>query len=91
MREARPEAQRTYRGSVAAAGTYVDWATLLRWVFDASALECPRCGGTLRFIATITEESAVTKVLDSLGLASSPPLPHARAPQLDFDPVLSVA
>jgi hypothetical protein len=89
---AEPEAQRTYRGSVAAAGTYVDWATLLRRVFDVSA-ECPRCGGTLRFIATITEESAITKILDSLGLASSPPLRRARAPdpQLDFDPVLSVA
>jgi hypothetical protein len=50
--------------------------------------ECPRCGGTLRFIATITEESAITKILDSLGLASSPPLRRARAPdpQLDFDP-----
>jgi hypothetical protein len=61
--------------------------------FDVSALECPRCGGTLRFIATITEESAITKILDSLGLASSPPLRRARAPdpQLDFDPVLSVA
>jgi len=89
---AEPEAQRTYRGSVAAAGTYVDWATLLRRVFDVRA-ECPRCGGTLRFIATITEESAITKILDSLGLASSPPLRRARAPdpQLDFDPVLSVA
>jgi hypothetical protein len=64
-------------------------------VFDVNALECPRCGGTLRFIATITEEeeSAITKILDSLGLASSPPLRRARAPdpQLDFDPVLSVA
>lgn len=87
-----PEAPRTYRGSVAAAGTYVDWATLLRRVFDVRA-ECPRCGGTLRFIATITEESAITKILDSLGFASSPPLRRARAPdpQLDFDPVLSVA
>jgi hypothetical protein len=90
---AEPEAQRTYRGSAAAAGSYVDWATLLRRVFDVSALECPRCGGTLRFIATITEESAVTKILDSLGLAWSPPIRRARAPdpQLDFDPVLSVA
>ena len=71
----------------------MDWATLLRRVLDVDSLECPRCGGTLRFIATITEESAITKILDSLGLASSPPLPHARAPdpQLDFDPVLSVA
>jgi len=78
---------------VAAAGTYVDWATLLRRVFSVDALACAKCGGRLRFIATITEQPAITKILDSLGLASSPPLPHARAPdpQLDFDPVLSVA
>ena len=90
---AEPEAQRTYRGSVVAAGTYVDWATLLRRVFSVDALECPRCGGRLRFIATITEQPTITKILDSLGLASSPPLRRARAPdpQLDFDPVLSVA
>jgi hypothetical protein len=89
---AEPEAQRTYRESVVAVGSYVDWATLLRRVFDVSA-ECPRCGGTLRFIATIIEQPAITKILDSLGLASSPPLRRARAPdpQLDFDPVLSVA
>jgi hypothetical protein len=88
-----PEAQGTYRGSVAAAGTYVHWATLLRRVFDVNSMECPRCGGKLRFIAIITEPPAITRILDSLGLASSPPLPHARAPdlQLEFDPVLSVA
>jgi len=53
----------------------------------------PSCGGRLRFIATITEQPAITKILDSLGLASTPPLPHARAPdpQLDLDPVMSVA
>jgi hypothetical protein len=35
----------------------------------------------------------LTKILDSVGLASSPPLRRTRAPhaQLDFDPVLSVA
>jgi hypothetical protein len=88
-----PEAQRTYRGSVAAAGSYVDWATLLRRVFSVDGLACAKCGGRLRFIATVIEQPAITKILDSLGLASSPPLPHACAPdpQLDFDPVLSVA
>jgi hypothetical protein len=41
----------------------------------------------------VEAEPAITKIPDSLGLASSPPLPQARAPdpQLDFDPVLSVA
>ena len=81
------------RGCVQAATTYVDWATLLRRVHNVDALECPRCGGRLRMISTITEQPAITKILDSLGLSSSPPLPHARAPdpQLDFDPVMSVA
>ena len=55
--------------------------------------ETSRRGVRLRFIATLIEQPATTKILDSLGLASSPPLPHARAPdaQLDFEPVLSVA
>ena len=52
-----------------------------------------RCGGRLRFIATITEQPVITKILDALGLPSQPPLPHARAPdpQLGLDPVMHVA
>ncbi len=91
---AEPEAQRTYRGSAAAAGTYVDWATLLRRAF----LRRRPCVCKVRRQASIhchhiIEQPAITKILDSLGLASSPPLRRARAPdpQLDFDPVLSVA
>jgi hypothetical protein len=55
--------------------------------------ETSRRGVRLRFIAILIEQPAITKILDSLGLASSPPLRRARAPdpQLDFDPVLSVA
>jgi hypothetical protein len=37
------------------------------------------CGGRLRFIVTNVEPPAITKILDSLALASSPPLPHARS------------
>ena len=57
------------------------------------SLPCPRCGGKLRLIATIIEQPAITAILDSLGLASSPPFACAPAPdqQLDSDPVLSVA
>jgi hypothetical protein len=44
---AEPEAQRTYRGSEAAAGSYVDWATLLRRVFPDDALACAKWGGSL--------------------------------------------
>lgn len=82
-----------HRGCIAAATTYVDWATLLRRVFSIDALDCPRCGGRLRFIATISEQPAITKILDALGLPSDPPVPQARAPdpQVDIDPVMSVA
>jgi len=63
---AEPEAQRTYRGSAAAAGSYVDWATLIRRVCSVDALACTKCGGRLRFIATIIEQPAITKILGSL-------------------------
>ena len=52
---AEPQAHRSYRRAVAAAGTYVDWATLLRRVFDVVSLQCLRCGGRPRVIASITE------------------------------------
>ena len=82
-----------HRGCIRAATNYVDWATLLRRVFNIDALECPRCGGRLRFIATITEQPVIAKILDALGLPFQPPLPHARAPdpQLGFELVMHVA
>ena len=88
-----PPGQVLHSGCIGAATNYVDWATLLRRVFNVDSLQCPRCGGRLRFIATISEQPAITKILDALGLPSAPPLPQARAPdpQLDLDPVMSVA
>jgi len=53
-----PQPQRSYCGAVGAAGTYVDRATLLRRVFNVNSLQCQRCGGRLRVIATITEARA---------------------------------
>ena len=55
---AKPQAQRSYRRAVVVAGKTVDWATLLRRVFDVDSLQCPRCGGRLRVIASITEAHA---------------------------------
>ncbi len=57
--------------------TGIDWASLLRRVYDLDALAC-RCGGRLRVIALITERSVATAILDSVGLPSQPP-PVARA------------
>lgn len=55
----------------------IDWATLLRRVYDLDALAC-RCGGRLRVIALITEPAVAIAILDSVGLPSKPP-PVARA------------
>lgn len=57
--------------------TDIDWATLLRRVYDLDALAC-RCGGRLRVIAVITEPAVTRAILDSVGLLSQPP-PVARA------------
>ena len=91
-KQAEPEPA-SHRGCVAAATNYVDWATLLRRVFDVDSMQLSRCRGRLRFIATITDQPAITIILDAVELPSRPPLPHARAPdpQLDLDPVISVA
>lgn len=57
--------------------TGIDWAALLRRVYDLDTLAC-RCGGRLRVIALITEPAVAIAILDSVGLPSQPP-PVARA------------
>ena len=46
----------------------ISWARLLKRVFDIDIEQCPHCGGTLKIIAAILESSAITKILDHLGL-----------------------
>jgi hypothetical protein len=55
----------------------IDWAALLKRIYDVDALACP-CGGRLRFISLILEENVARAILDSLGQPSAPP-PIARA------------
>ena len=63
------------------------WATLLRRVYGADVMTCPRCPGKLRFIAAITEHTAIRKILDHLDLNDEPPppAPRPRAPPELFD------
>jgi len=62
-------------------GHRIDWATLLRRVWGFDALACPRCGDFLRMIATITDRSAIVRILEHLGLPTDEPRPHrARDP-----------
>jgi hypothetical protein len=57
------------------------WAELLRRVFAVDVLTCPDCGGPRRLIATITDGLVVRRILDHLGLPSSPTtIAPARAP-----------
>ncbi len=64
----------------------IDWAELLKRIYDVDALACS-CGGRLRFIALILDDEPARKILDSLGLPSrAPPVARARAPDL-IDPL----
>ena len=57
------------------------FADLMRRGLDIDVLDCPRCGGRLRFIAAVLEPAAVRRILDHLGLPSEPVRLHpARAP-----------
>jgi hypothetical protein len=58
----------------------IDWAELLKRIYDVDALACP-CGGRLQFVALILDEEPAREILDSLGLPSrAPPVARARAP-----------
>jgi hypothetical protein len=64
----------------------IDWAALLKRVYDVDALACP-CGGRLRFIALILEREVAQSILQSLGLPDRPPpIARARSPDLR-DPI----
>ena len=57
------------------------WAELMRRGLDIDVLECPDCGGRLRFVAAIMLSSAIRRILRHLGLPSDPvELAPARAP-----------
>jgi hypothetical protein len=58
----------------------IDWATLLRRVYQADVLACP-CGGRLCFVALVTEPATAKEILKSMGLPTElPPIARARAP-----------
>ena len=64
------------------------WAELMARVFEKDALECMRCGGRLKLVATINEASVIRAILECIGLsARPPPLGPARGPwqgELEF-------
>jgi hypothetical protein len=63
----------------------IDWASLLKRVYDIDVFECP-CGGRMRVISVIEDPKVIKKILDHLHLPSEVPKIHeARAPpQMEF-------
>jgi hypothetical protein len=60
----------------------------MRRIFALDVLACARCGGRLRFVATIEDPPLVTKILAHLGLPTARPAlrPARPPPQADgFD------
>ena len=50
------------------------WSELLRRVFAVDVLECPRCGGRMRLLASIHPPDATQSILECLNLpARAPP------------------
>ncbi len=63
------------------------WADLLRRVFAVDVLECPRCGGRMRLLATIHPPEATQAILECLALPPrAPPIaaprPEAAVPEV---------
>jgi hypothetical protein len=58
----------------------IDWASLLKRVYDIDVFECP-CGGRMRVISVIEAPIVIKKILDHLHLPTELPKIHpARAP-----------
>ncbi len=64
----------------------IDWATLLKRVYQADVLACP-CGGRLSFVALVTEPATAKEILQSMGLLTDlPPIARARSPDFYDEP-----
>ena len=55
------------------------WAEMIRKVYEVDPMVCPRCGGTMKVIAFLTDHKVVDKIIDHLKLtfiAERPPPAH---------------
>jgi hypothetical protein len=55
------------------------WAQLMHRAFEIDVLACPRCGGRLRLVTTVTDPHVIHAILTHLGLP--PEVPHPDPPQ----------
>jgi hypothetical protein len=65
------------------------WAELMARVYLFDVLECPRCQGRMKIIATIWDRSVIRKILAHLGLPALAPTPApARSRQAEFEEIV---
>lgn len=57
------------------------WAELMQRAFEIDVLQCPRCAGTMRFVASIMQRDAIVAILGSMGLPADSP---TSVPASDF-------
>jgi hypothetical protein len=65
----------TWTTATARGPSRLDWATLLHRVWGIDARKCPRCEGSMRFIATITDRVVIVRVLTQLNLSAAEVVP----------------
>jgi len=61
------------------------WAEMIRKAYEVDPLLCPRCGGTMKVIAFLTDYPVVDRIIDHLKLtfvAERPPPPHIAYPEV---------
>ena len=72
-----------------ASATSSSWAACIKRVYEIDPLECPKCKGTMRIIAFITDEKTLAGIMSSQGSPPfQPPKPLAQSPPEaeTFDP-----
>src|SRR5262245_24508508 len=77
-----PATETSSEGAHAQAPARMNWARLLKQVFDIDVEHCPNCGGALKIIAAIDDPPVIVKILSHLGLSTRGPL---RAPARRVD------
>jgi putative transposase len=63
------------------------WAQLLARMFAVDITVCPRCGGTMRLVAALTDPHSIRTYLTGVGLPADPPTisPARPPPQQELD------
>lgn len=67
------------------------WARLIRKVYEADPLECPKCKGPMRIIALIDDPAVIRRILQHLGCWAPEALergPPGQAPQWPANTVI---